>query len=441
MLTLDKVEKVKKVEERYFNAVQQMRNLDAEITEGRREDNAETRVAWDRATDEVLRLQKLVEIERGAAEVEARNDDRLEVIEKQLDIVGRDVPTPVLAGGATDQRTTDGLMTRMLSMGTERGAAHPGINLNMVESMLNSRLNISPEIRTVLTTTNAASTSAGALIDIETANMIYDYIVHEATILNTRVHVIPTMTGVPLRFPRATNHVAATLTTEGATITDSEETYGIVTFNSYNYKFTTPISYETLRDESVGTIPHLMMSGGRALGLALGNSSITGTGSSQPNGLNSVTLTNTHTTTRAKLITYDEWIDMKYALPVQHRRNAEWMMHDDVEILAMKVKDSDGRPLWNQNMVTGQPPTMLGHPIRNDPYLTGFTPVPASGNVTKSAYFGDFSAFCIRMVGGMRVDRDDSVGFKSDVITYRWAMSWDCDIMNPGAIVRISANG
>ena len=434
-LTLDKV---KKTEERYFNAIQLMRDLDADITEGRREDNAESRVAWDRATDEVVRLEKLVQLERKAAETEAHNDTRLEVIEKNLAVVERELPKPSLAGGASDTTKTDGLMTRILNMGTERTGAHGAIKLDMIEPMLNNRLNISPEIRTILTTTNAASTSAGALIDIESANMIYDYIVQGATILNTRANVIPTMTGVPLRFPRATAHVEATLTTEGGTITDDEETYSIVTFNSYNYKFTTPISYETLRDESVGVIPHLMMSGGRALGLALGKSSIQGTGTSQPAGLGGVTLTSTDTKSLTTY-TYDGIVDKMYLLPVQHRRNAEWLLHDDIEKVMMKIKDSDGRPIWNQTLVTGTPAMVLGHPIHNDPYLDATTGA-AAANIKTIGYFGDMSAFCIRVVGPMRVDRDDSVGFKSDTITYRWAWAWDSDIMNPGAIVRLRLN-
>ena len=61
----------------------------------------------------------------------------------------------------------------------------------------------------------------------------------------------------------------------------------------------------------------------------------------------------------------------------------------------------------------GQPDMLLGKPVATDPN------VAAAGNSAKSVLFGDFSAFWVRLAGGVRFERSDDFAFSSDLVTFK----------------------
>ena len=94
-------------------------------------------------------------------------------------------------------------------------------------------------------------------------------------------------------------------------------------------------------------------------------------------------------------------------------------MRDATLAAIRKLKDKDDNYLFQPSLVAGTPDTLLSKPIVTDPT------VPAVGASNKSILFGDFSAYWVRRVGGIRWERDDSVGFVNDVITFKAAMRGD----------------
>jgi HK97 family phage major capsid protein len=78
-----------------------------------------------------------------------------------------------------------------------------------------------------------------------------------------------------------------------------------------------------------------------------------------------------------------------------------------------KLKDTTGQYLWQPSLMVNQPDMLLGYPVYENPDMV------ATGTAAKSIIFGDFSSYYVRQVRGIEVARDDSVGFVSDLITFR----------------------
>lgn len=68
----------------------------------------------------------------------------------------------------------------------------------------------------------------------------------------------------------------------------------------------------------------------------------------------------------AAAVTADGLLDLLYALRAPYRRNATWLMSSATTRLVMKLKDGEGRYLWTDGLVAGQPPTLLGRPVAVD---------------------------------------------------------------------------
>lgn len=82
----------------------------------------------------------------------------------------------------------------------------------------------------------------------------------------------------------------------------------------------------------------------------------------------------------------DALIEVMYTVKKAYRRNGYWAMNSSTEAEVRKLKDEDGRYLWQPSAEKGVPPTLLGRPIINPEGLP---------DIAANAYpilFGDFKA-------------------------------------------------
>ena len=97
----------------------------------------------------------------------------------------------------------------------------------------------------------------------------------------------------------------------------------------------------------------------------------------------------------------DVLVDLVYKLKAGYRQNAVWMMNSTVGATVRKFKDPDGRFIWSEPLVLGQPPILLGYPV----VLNEDMPDAAANSL--SIAFGDFRAgYTIADRVGLRVLRD-----------------------------------
>ena len=100
-------------------------------------------------------------------------------------------------------------------------------------------------------------------------------------------------------------------------------------------------------------------------------------------------------------ITIDALTDFLYGLGAPYRQNATWLMSSLTAAFIAKIKDADGRPIWREALLVGQPATLLGRPVEIDEGMPG----PLAGNLAIA--FGDFkSAYLINDRLGTRILRD-----------------------------------
>lgn len=100
-------------------------------------------------------------------------------------------------------------------------------------------------------------------------------------------------------------------------------------------------------------------------------------------------------------INLDTLTDFTYSLDQAYRRNATWLMSSLTAAAIAKIKDADGRPIWRESVIVGQPSTLLGRPVEIDEAMPG----PEAGNLAIA--FGDFAAgYLVNDRIGSRILRD-----------------------------------
>jgi len=106
------------------------------------------------------------------------------------------------------------------------------------------------------------------------------------------------------------------------------------------------------------------------------NAFLNGNGASQPlgiftasaQGVNTGQDVSTGNTTSS--ITFDGLKEAKYDLNRQYWNEAVWIFHSDAIKQIDKLKDGEGRYIWQQSVVASQPDTLLGRPV----YFSDYAP-------------------------------------------------------------------
>lgn len=100
----------------------------------------------------------------------------------------------------------------------------------------------------------------------------------------------------------------------------------------------------------------------------------------------------------ALAITPDALIDAVYDLQASYRRGASWLMNSATAGMVRKLKDADGRYIWTDSLILGQPATLLGYPVEIAEEMpdveAGSTPI-AFGNFRRGYLIADLQTLYI----------------------------------------------
>lgn len=257
------------------------------------------------------------------------------------------------------------------------------------------------------------------------------HLIDVSAIRQTNVRVLTTDSGEALQVPKTTAHSSASIIAEAGAITESDPAFGQVTLDAYKYALAIQVSSELETDTGVDLAGYLAMQAGRALGNASGAHFVTGTGTSQPNGVvTASTLGVTGAASVAGAFTADNLIDLYYSVIEPYRRNGFWLMSDAGVKAARKLKDADNQYIWVPGLSAGESSTLLGRPLVTDPN------VAAPALSAKSVVFGDMSAYMIRDVRGIRVERSADYAFGNDLVTWRFILRTDGDLVDTTGAVK-----
>jgi HK97 family phage major capsid protein len=191
---------------------------------------------------------------------------------------------------------------------------------------------------------------------------------------------------------------------EGALIADKDFATKTININAVKYASgIQKLSIEFLRS-AVGNIENRvgkMLSEAIAAGFAADCFSSTNT-STAPQGLLNAATVNATLATRGTL-TADAVIDLLYSVPQPYDQNVTLVMHKTTVAAIRKLKDSNGRYLWQESFAAGQPPTVMGYPV----LVSSDMPTLATTGANPIMLAGDLRGYVVRVAGDVTVQRSD----------------------------------
>lgn len=264
-------------------------------------------------------------------------------------------------------------------------------------------------IRNAMSTTTAAE--GGYTVPAEVAAMVVDALKAFGGMREV-AQVISSANGQAWSYPTSdgTSEVGE-IVGENAAATTGEITFGTAPLVVYKYsskKIALP--WELIQDSAVDVVAFVVNRLAQRLGRITNTHFTVGTGTGQPFGIMArASSGKVGTTGQTATVIYDDLVDLSHSVNRSYRGGAKFMTADTSIRVIRKIKDSQGRPIFNPGYETGvpggAPDTLLGYPIVvNDD-------VAAMAANAKSIAFGQMDRYVIRDVMDVQIRRFDDSAF------------------------------
>ena len=247
--------------------------------------------------------------------------------------------------------------------------------------------------------------------------------------------IIRTATGEPMRWPTADDtaqtgvQVGENASHAQATDGTNDPLFGSIVWNAYTFTSRIVKVPNELMTDSVFNLAMVL---GEMLGTRLGriqNTKYTaGTGAGTAKGITLCAAAGV-TAASATAIAFDELIDLEHSLDPSRRSlpGVGYMFHDGILKAFRKLKDGEGRYLWQAGANTGAPDTLNTYPytINQDMQAT-----IATGTIT--ALFGQLTQYKIRQVGQIILRRLDERFADTNQTGFLAIMRGDGNLLDAG---------
>lgn len=182
----------------------------------------------------------------------------------------------------------------------------------------------------------------------------------EQSVMRSMVTVVPMNTNV-LTLTEGGDGPEVYWTAEGATKTTTTMEFTQPTITAYKLAAIIYMTDELMDDSAFDLTQVLVRRFAMKMAQAEEKAIIAGTGVGQPTGI----FVDANVAARAVAgnLSFDNIIDLIYDLPVRYRRNARFIVHNNNVRELRKIKDNDGRYLWQDPVSAGQPATIQGYPV------------------------------------------------------------------------------
>jgi len=173
-----------------------------------------------------------------------------------------------------------------------------------------------------------------------------------------------------------------------------------ITWKAFN--FTSDIirvSYTLLDDTAFNLQAELASMAGERIARITEDRFTNGNGTTQPQGI-AIGATLGHVAASVSAIDANELLDLEHSVDPAYRAGGRvgFMMHDNVLKVLRKLRDSDGRSLWQNSLSAGEPQTLAGYPI----FINQEMPNTLAAT-ERVMVFGDLSKYKIRDVSNFRL--------------------------------------
>jgi HK97 family phage major capsid protein len=229
----------------------------------------------------------------------------------------------------------------------------------------------------------------------------------------TTSEVFNTTSGENLVIPTVTATSTSGSVAAAGTISESNPTFASITLGAEKYGALVQVAQELVSDAGFNITSYIAQQLGTSLGLKV-NDVLTTKLSAAAGSVVRGTATNF-------AAQYEDLIDLVYGIADGARvlPGLGFQMSKTGIAAARKLKDDSGAYIWTDSAVPGQPATLLGYPVFENPNIA------AVGTAAKSVLFGHLPSFKVRVAGGMRVDQSTDFAFNTDTVTYRGLMRVD----------------
>jgi HK97 family phage major capsid protein len=334
-----------------------------------------------------LSSEEKIKIERLEADIEAR-DAAIATAQKVAEREARAVEAANGFSPAEARQSNDGDLLRSIAKGEVRGH----------EFVRETRAALVPSSNTV-------------------GQSFYNQVFEIASLVGpmlTTSEVFNTASGESLVIPTATARSSIGSVAAGSAITESNPTFSSITLGAEKYAALVSVSSELLTDAGFDISGYIAQELGTALGLSA-NSVLT---TKLAAAAGSVVTGGTGVSGAA---TYENLIDLVYGIADGARvlPGLGFQMSKTGIAAARKMKDGAGNYIWSDSAIPGQPATLLGYSVYENPA------VAAVATGAKSVLFGHLPSFKVRVAGGIRVDQSSDYAFNTDVVTYRGIIRLD----------------
>jgi HK97 family phage major capsid protein len=233
----------------------------------------------------------------------------------------------------------------------------------------------------------------------------------------TTSEVFNTTSGENLVIPTVTATSTAGSVAAAGTIGTSNPTFSSITLGAEKYAALVSVSSELVSDAGFNISSYIAQQLGTSLGLSA-NSVLTAKLAATAGSV---------VTGTATAATYENLVDLVYGIADGARvlPGLGFYMSKTGIAAARKMKDGSGAFIFTDSAVPGQPATLLGYPIYENPNIA------AVGSATKSVLFGHLPSFKVRVAGGVRVDQSADFAFNTDTVTYRGVIRLDGALTHP----------
>ena len=206
--------------------------------------------------------------------------------------------------------------------------------------------------------------------------------------------VVRANNGRPLVVPGLTADVTTYTPGEGTAITESSPTLAGTTITPVSYKALTYVSQEAFEDTEYDLMGAIAQSHARSIALAAGSDFTTTVLAGITNGGTATGLGGGATAT---FFGYEDLLDLAYGRAAPYRQAGTFVMANGAIKKSRKFTDINGQYLWGPALAQGQPGTLDGRPVLEDPYLS------AVGSASTSVVFGDLRRGLVIKASPLRV--------------------------------------
>ncbi len=272
------------------------------------------------------------------------------------------------------------------------------------------------------------SANSGGVIPTQTANEIVAKILETAPLLSK---ITLTRVAGNITIGTGLSRDDAYLHGEGTAITASTDTLAYVTLGGYEFFKIIQVS-KAMQTMAIDAFESYIVNAlYEDVALQIEKAIITGNGTNQPGGLESITWTaSTNLISTTASMSYDDVCNLMTYPEKGFRKKGEFLCNSTFKYTHLaKIKDDQKRPIFVESMSEGVPDRLMGKPVNISDECPDDT-----------IYFGELGRIFGNLASDITVDVSEHSSFKNGLTDYRGGAVFDCKVAAPRAFGKFKKN-